>query len=213
MTDPPPATFEAHLTVSPASAGGRVAWAGRFGEACGGLGLKPLLIEAPGAAAPLQPMASAFLHGSLLAAKERLAALAEALGQRGFPPTRLKLEAVGRQNPYLPERASDLEWGPARYFEFHVKARLADAAEVARLGALCVRQGAHLSRNPRRSTPGGATERFVTLRLRELGKREAAARHATLCRALTEAGFRISPGAIEFAVLDTRVELDAGWAS
>tara|TARA_R110002072_G_scaffold92219_3_gene205355 strand:+ start:1431 stop:2078 length:648 start_codon:yes stop_codon:yes gene_type:complete len=209
---PPTGTFEAHLTV-PLAASGAGEWAGRFEEVCDELGLKPLLIEAAGAASPLQPMASAFLHGTLSEAEARLLGLAKVLAARGFPCARLKLEAVGRANPYLPERASDQAWGPSRYFEFHLKVHLRDSQEVQRLASLCAGGEAHLSRNPRRAFADGACERFVTLRLREVGKREAAAQHTRLCHQLTEAGFAVTPGTIEFALVDTCVALDAGWAS
>lgn len=216
MTDPPQlptGTFEAHLTVPLAIAGDASSWAGSFEGVCGELGLEPLLIEAPGAAAPLQPMASCFLHGTLAEAKARVAGLARQLDTRGYPVARVKLEAVGRASPYLPERAADLVWGPARYFEFHLKIHLPSPAEAERLERFCSQGEGHVSRNPRRTFAGGATQRFVTLRLRELGKREAAARHTQLCHSLTEAGFQVTPGTIEFALLDTAVELDAGWAS
>lgn len=215
MTDPPsPLTgaFEAHLTVPLALASGGAGWRGRFEESCAELGLKPLLIEALGATLPLQAMTASFHHGPLAAVEEQVRALAAKLVARGFPPQRLKLEAVGRANPYLPESASDLAWGPDRYFEFHVQVKLSSPADLTGLKAFAREKEVHLSRNPRRTHSDGATDRFVTLRLREVGRAEALRRHAELCQALTREGFRVTPGTIELALLDTCVELDAGWA-
>ncbi len=199
-------TFELHLTVPSLDPQAQA----HFTEICRLLGVKPILILAPGARMALQPMTSSYLQGSIEVVSENTLVLLERLTSEGFPPLRCKLEAtLGSQG--VPEEDTDADDLPGRYFEFHAKVVLGTDEELARLRARCVDLGAHLSSNAFRRRPDGLQERFLTLRAHRVGRRTALARFRTLLGALREDGY--APGHLlhEYSVLDTNSLLDQGW--
>ncbi len=97
-------------------------------------------------------------------------------------------------------------------FEFHVKVTLpAEGADLESLRARCERHGAHLSRNARKVRADGASERFVTLRVKGLGRLNADARFKALLRELAETGYPLSQPLREYTVYDSNHALDRGW--
>ena len=116
-----------------------------------------------------------------------VAAIATRLRAAGFDVTRVKLEAVVT-NEGVPDTEEEVQRFPAgNYFEFHVKTTLpAVGADLEALRARCERHGAHLSRNARKVREDGASERFVTLRVKGLGRLNADARFKALRKKYAE---------------------------
>jgi hypothetical protein len=132
------------------------------------------------------------------------------LWEGGFAVVRVKLEAVAT-NPGVPVSDAEAAALPECYFEFHAKLRLPGGTDLEPLRALCVRHGAHLSRNERKREDGGTAERFVTLRVYRAGRDRAAAAWEALLTDLTAGAFPIIAQQREFTVHDGKADLDAGW--
>jgi hypothetical protein len=139
-------------------------------------------------------MTASHHRGELAIVVDEIAALQLRLETAGFRVVRAKIEAAA-DNPGVP-----LATG---YFEFHVKIRLVDARLVDGADAIAKAHGARLSQNGRAGT------RFVTMRVYRASHAEAEAKLAALLDAL--AAFEIAGVAREYAVYDSRIELDAGW--
>jgi len=198
--------FELHLTVAAPGAEG-----GRFREACLGLGLKPILIEAPGAQLTLQPMTSSYHRGSLDEVVGEARRLAAGLEQAGFEVVRSKIEATLGTLGVPADDQQALAGAPERYFEFHAKVALPPGADLSPLRGQCEALGARLSSNAFRVQQSGLQERFVTLRAYRVGRVTALGQFQELLGALRAAGF--APGHLlhEYMVADTNCMLDQGW--
>lgn len=200
-------TFEAHVTVEAATPEARA----RFRSLCDGLGVKPVLIELPAGKTPNQPMTGSYHRGTVQHAAEEVAATTRRLRSAGFPITRVKLEAVAT-NDGVPDTDSEAAaFPPGCYFEFHVKLGLDADADLDLLRSVCERFRAKLSRNAFKQSADGRSERFVTLRLYQVGRQTAFARLAELEAALTDAGFAVVNRQREYSLFDSHVGLDAGW--
>ncbi|MFG2571525.1 hypothetical protein [Streptomyces sp. NPDC048481] len=122
----------------------------------------------------------------------------------GFDPVRVKTESA----PWAPEVPS-LPCADGRYFEHHVKLRLAADADLPALAARVTPHGAHLSWNARRVTGRGCHERFVTQRCRGV---DAEGAERALERLLTElTGCEVLCVEREFVLHDSDVSVDDGW--
>lgn len=199
-------TFEAHITVD---AG--VERRDAFASLCEALGVGCVLIELAAGRTASQPMTSSHHSGdlaSVLAAVERIH---EGLERGGFPVVRVKLEAAAT-NAGVPVTDDEARAFAGAYFEFHAKLRLPEDADLAVLRDLCLRNGAHLSRNDReRDAHGGTKDRFATLRVYGAGRERATAAFASLLGALRDAGYTVVGEKHEFTIYDSRASLDAGW--
>jgi hypothetical protein len=200
-------TFEAHVTVEAPDAATRE----HFRDVCATLGAKCVLIELPEGVTRSQPMTAAYHRGEVAAVAEEVAALSRAVRDAGFEVTRVKLEAVA-SNEGLPETDEEAAAFPEEnYFEFHVKALLPPAADVAALRGCCARHGARLSINALKTEQDGRRERFVTLRVYNAGRRNALARFDALVSDLLAAGYALGNRLREYTLYDSAVRLDAGW--
>ncbi|MGQ4328515.1 hypothetical protein [Streptomyces hayashii] len=122
----------------------------------------------------------------------------------GFHPVRVKTEST----PWAPE-VPLLPCEDERYFEHHVKLRLAADADLPALAARVLPHRAHLSWNARRVGAGGLHERFVTQRCRGV---DAEGAELALQRLLTElAGCEVLSVEREFVLYDSDVTIDDGW--
>lgn len=198
--------FEAHVTVRTRDA----AELARFEAYCDELGVKAIAIELSRGDTPFQPMTGSYHHGALGAVQAEVLALSRALAAAGFEVTRTKIEATGA-NRDIPETDAEARAFPANYFEHHVKVRLPAGASLAPLTALVERHGAHLSRNARKVLPDGASERFVTLRAYDAGRRSVEPRFLALRAELLDAGYALAEPVREYTVYDTNAAVDAGW--
>lgn len=199
--------YEAHVTIATRSEEELQ----RFRAFCGNAGVKCIFIELGQGAVRFQPMTASYHHGPLRQALDEVQAFARALAADGFDVTRLKIEALGK-NRDIPQEDAVAKAQPANYFEFHVKVTLpAEGADLEALRARCERHGAHLSRNARKVRADGASERFVTLRIRGLGRTNAEARFTALLRELAETGLPLSYPLREYTVYDSNQGLDRGW--
>lgn len=198
--------FEAHITVETKDA----AELARFDEVCAGLGVKSIHIALPRGVTRFQPMTGSYHHGELSVVQGEVLGLARQLAGAGFRVTRAKIEATGanRDIPLSDEEAAE---APENYFEYHIKVRLPRDAEVAALTALAESHGAHLSRNARKIFADGTSERFVTLRVYDVGKRSADERFEALREALGGAGHSLSEPTREYTVYDSNTKVDDGW--
>ncbi|WP_165854608.1 hypothetical protein [Streptomyces sp. V2] len=186
--------YETHLTVDCSDLDHLRAWASAAD-------LKLTVIELARGRMPMQPMLT--LRGDTYdAQRARAREVSGSLRAAGFAPVRVKTESA----PWAPE-VPDGPCGEGRYFEHHVKLRLAEGGaltELTELAALVVPFGAHLSRNVRRRH-----ERFVTQRCR--GTDAGGARRALgeLLDAL--AGFEVLSVEREFVLYDSDESVDEGW--
>jgi inosine/xanthosine triphosphate pyrophosphatase family protein len=199
--------YEAHVTIA-ASSDDELQ---RFRTFCGSAGVKCIFIELGKGEVRFQPMTASYHHGPLRRAQEEVQAFARALAAEGFDVTRLKIEALGT-NRDIPDDDATARAQPANYFEFHVKVTLpAVGADLEGLRARCEQHGAHLSRNARKVRADGASERFVTLRVKGLGRASAEARFSALLRELAGTGLPLSYPLREYTVYDSNQALDRGW--
>jgi inosine/xanthosine triphosphate pyrophosphatase family protein len=199
--------YEAHVTIAARSEDELQ----RFRAFCGAAGVKCIFIELGQGEVRFQPMTASYHHGPLKQAQEEVQAFARALAAEGFDVTRLKIEALGA-NKDIPSDDATARAQPANYFEFHVKVTLpAEGADVEALRARCERHGAHLSRNARKVRADGGSERFVTLRVKGLGRANAEARFSAVLRDLAETGLPLSYPLREYTVYDSNHALDRGW--
>ncbi|MFJ4814077.1 hypothetical protein [Streptomyces sp. NPDC088801] len=151
-----------------------------------------------------QPMLTLSGSPSYACESARVRRVAERLRADGFDPVRVKIESSPRA-PEVPRRPCD----DRRYFEHHVKLRLAADTDLAALAARVVPHGAHLSWNARRVRAGAWHERFVTQRCRGVDA-EGAGRE--LERLLTElGGYEVLGVEREFVLYDSDVSVDDGW--
>jgi hypothetical protein len=200
-------TFEAHVTVEADDLRQRE----RFRAACADLGVKCVLIELPTGVTRSQPMTSTYHRGDLERVSAEVAELTHALRRRGFPPTRVKLEAV-ITNAGVPQTDEEvLAFPAANYFEFHLKASLPAAADLAQLRRICGLHAAHLSANALKREEDGRTQRFVTQRAYGVGRMNAEAAFEALQRDLIAAGFVFTNRLREYTIFDSNVAVDAGW--
>jgi hypothetical protein len=219
-------TFEAHMTVD-AGPERREA----FAMLCERIGVKCVLIELAAGRSPSQPMTAAYHRGDLATVLGEIERHYVGLVEGGFSVVRVKIEAVAT-NAGVPVTDDEATAFPDAYFEFHAKLRLPktdDNVGLESLLDLCVRHGAHLSRNDRKvdvSRPacgGSATttarslvelatrDRFVTLRVKKSGRTRATAAFESLLDSLKTAAFAVVGVKREFTVYDSQANLDAGW--
>ncbi len=199
-------TFEAHLTVRADGPERRE----EFRRLCAALGVKCVLIELARGVSRSQPMTASYHRGALDKVLGEVEALHTRLWEGGFAVVRVKLEAVAT-NPGVPLTDEETAAWPEGYFEFHAKLRLPTGTDLEPLRALCVRHGAHLSRNARKREEGSDTERFVTLRVHGAGRGRASAAYEALLRDLADGGFPVVGQQREFTVFDGKADLDSGW--
>jgi hypothetical protein len=200
-------TFEAHVTIDAGDLDERE----RFRTACSDIGVKCVLIELPAGVTRSQPMTSTYHRGTLVEVVREVADLARTLRQRGFAPTRVKLEAV-ITNTGVPLSDDEAKaFPPGNYFEFHVKASLPPDADLETLRALCARHSAHLSSNALKREEDGRSERFVTQRVYGVGRHNAESVFEKLMEELQSAGYALSNRLREYTIFDSNVAVDAGW--
>ncbi|MEM7157861.1 MAG: hypothetical protein AAF799_33785 [Myxococcota bacterium] len=181
--------LEAHITV--ASLQG-------LDAAADELGLRVIDIVLDRGAHVSQPMVTWSGSTSVEGALERLSEIRERLREAGHEVLRTKLEAP-------PEEPTEL------YLEQHVKLRIPDGVALEGLAQLGRSHGANLSRNARRRGDGFSW-RFLTQR--HLGPwSHARAPFDALVDALRAAGWAVDALEREAVLLDTAIELDAGWLS
>lgn len=114
--------------------------------------------------------------------------------EAGFPIVRVKAECDPRENQAL--QRDDL------YYEWHC---LVEYTDEEALRKFCEAHNAHLSRNA--LTPG---RKFVTVRIYD---RDDFYKAVGMCLEGLKAGqFNIVKEKYEYAVYDSRLELDGGWA-
>lgn len=194
--------YEAHVTVA---ARDRETVA-RFGETCRSLGIKPILIELPEGATPVQPMTATHHRGPFETALAEARSVAARLAEAGFEVVRVKVEALGR-SPEAPETDAEAALRPDLYFELHGVVALAPGDDGRALASLVARYGARLSTN---ALKGGA-RRYLTQRVYGAGRATAEARFEALLAAARGAGYPLSRVRRELTVYDSNLALDAGW--
>ncbi len=181
-------TFEAHLTIE-------TDHAADFDALCGRLGVKHVAIELADGVHRSQPMTASYHRGELPAVIAEVDALYAQLVAAGFAVVRVKLEALASND--------GIDDAVGGYFEFHVKVRDPDLAQLA---PICERHHARLSRNAR-----SAATRFITMRVYGAARAAAEAKLDALLAELAAGDHHVAGTAREYTVYDSRIELDAGW--
>ncbi|MBV9266062.1 MAG: hypothetical protein JO061_07835 [Acidobacteriaceae bacterium] len=207
-TDAAQDIYEAHVTVElPHGAG-----VSEFQQTCADIGVKAIHIELPSGNTPTHFITGSIHSGTLDKVAREVDALARQFDARGFTATRRKIEAM-IQNRAVPLTDADGRARPAsNYFEFHTKVTLVRDQPTEALERLCRAFGAHLARSASNRLAGDATQRFVTVRFHDEGRTTAEAIFGKLVEELRIAGYQPSHILKEYVVLDTNLDLDAGWA-
>jgi hypothetical protein len=151
-----------------------------------------------------QPMLTLSGSRSYAVESARARAVSARLRADGFDPVRVKIEST----PWAPE-VPRRPCGGERYFEHHVKLRLAPDTDLATLTARVVPHGAHLSWNARRVRADGGSERFVTQRCRGVDAEGAGRALEALLAEL--GGLEVVGVEREFVLYDSDVSVDDGW--
>ncbi|CAL9437567.1 hypothetical protein [Streptomyces sp. enrichment culture] len=192
--------YETHVTVRCDGA----AESARLRAWAAAAGLKLTEIELARGRMRSQPMLTLRDADSYAAARARAEEVAARLRADGFVPVRVKTESA----PWAPEVPGE-PCGGERYFEHHVKLRLAADTDLGALAARVVPHGAHLSWNARRVVGGGRHERFVTQRCRWVDAEGAGRALEALLAEL--AGLDVVDVEREFVLYDSDLSVDDGW--
>ena len=159
-----------------------------------------------------QPMATwrrAETH--LPAVIEEAHEMARSAEKEGLTVTRVKVEAAP-QNQDVPVADIDAQGHPPdNYFEHHVKLQRAVEQSEDALTDVCLRHGAHLSRNAFRQSADGLQERFVTLRSYGIGRDSSVAALKSLMADLEKLQEVVLETESEYCVYDSNLALDDGW--
>jgi hypothetical protein len=200
--------FEAHITVElPANR-----QPSYFRQICAEIGVKAIHIELPSGETPSHFITGSLHSGSFQKVTQEVERLAGQFEISDLKPTRWKIEAMV-QNDAVPLSDEAARARPySNYFEFHTKVTLLDYEQTDSLNAVCNQFGAHLARSASNKFSSGATQRFVTLRFHNEGRHTADAVFENLLTELRLAGYAPAHILKEYVVLDTNLDLDAGWA-
>jgi hypothetical protein len=202
-------TFEAHITVNTTNLVARE----KFCLLCKTLGVKCVLIALPQGLTRSQPMTASYHHGTLTSVFSEVQVIAQKLIEAGFEVTRIKIEAMlsNRDVPATDDEA--LELPVTNYFEFHVKVILSAITDISLLQQYCHKNDAHLSANAFKQEIDGQQQRFITMRLYNVGKYTAQSRFNLLLVGLKAEGLKLCQQQREYTVYDSNINLDAGWIS
>jgi len=199
--------FEVHVTVSNDSQENENA----FRQLCDKLKCKSILIQLPSGTFHKQLMTGSYHRGNMLAVHRVAMELSQRFAQAGFDITRTKVEAM-MSNKGVPQTNDEARrLSRENYFEFHVKLQLPLSVALDELKRLCQKFDAHLSMNAFKKLEDGATQRFVTLRLYDVGREVAERRFNDCLAALSAANYQVLTRMREYSVYDSNVKLDTGW--
>jgi hypothetical protein len=173
--------------------------------------LKCIHIELARGKVASQPMLSRRGNSTLSSELALAIDLAEDLTSDGFIVARIKIEA-SPSNAEIP-RSKEESAAAGGYFEHHVKVLFESESSLEELVQLVEPHTAHLSNNALAVRPDGRQERFVTQRVKGVGRPEAAVRLARLLDVLKGRNLQILDVEEEFVVYDSNLNLDAGWIS
>lgn len=200
-------TFEAHITVNAIEAIERAI----FAKLCQKWGIKCVIIELPCGISKNQPMTASIHRGTLNKVLQEVKQLAQKIIAEGLAVTRIKIEAMV-SNQDIPKSDDEAKALPAtNYFEFHVKTTLAADADLEALKQFCWQYNAHLSTNALRYLKDGYQQRFITMRLYQMGLFNARSTFKILLDALKAKNLKLDPPQLEYTVYDSNSNLDAGW--
>ncbi len=200
--------YEAHVTV--ALRKGQTVQT--FREICTAIGVKAIHIELPAGKVPTHFITGSIHAGELAVVVRQVEHLVERIEEAGLVATRTKIEAMV-QNKCVPLSDEDaVRRQNSNYFEFHTKVTLSEAESLDPLSRICEFFGAHLARSASNKFGNGSTQRFVTLRFHSAGRTTAEKTFSRLIQALRDADYHPTHFLKEYVVVDTNLELDAGWA-
>lgn len=201
--------FESHITICTKS----LATLQRFQRFCQQLKVKCLLIELPSGVTRIQPMSASYHRGTLTQVWTEAQHLAQQMWLAGFQVIRVKIEAMV-YNQDIPIQDGEVwQHRATNYFEFHIRALLSKEINLEALRQNCAESGAHLSVNAfKLSINRQQHQRFITLRVYQLGRRSAQARFQDLLTSLRAKQIRLVQPQQEYTVYDSNLGLDAGWS-
>lgn len=198
--------FEAHITVAVLAAEAQA----RFRNLAADLGVKAIQIDLSRGTHRIQPMTSSAHQGDWASVQTEVFGLAAKIRAANFEVVRIKVEAHP-DNIGVPADVHQLRADIAdNYFECHHKIQLT-ANESAIVADVCDEFGAHLSNNAYKIIDAEREEKFVTLRVYGVGKKEALAQFEQLGGALAARGVKVLKSIAEYCVYDDHVGLDKNW--
>jgi len=158
-----------------------------------------------------QPMLTWHGRGTLSAELARASGVSEGLASHGFTVNRIKIEAAPTNQDVPGTCAEALVQPRERYFEHHVKLLLSPHADHSAITEAVDQHGARLSRNALCERTDGWQERFVTQRVRRVGRSEARRRLDALLEVIAHLEHPVLDIEEEFVVYDSNASVDAGW--
>jgi hypothetical protein len=200
--------YEAHITVEMPSSGDER----MFQDVCAALGIKAIHIELDAGKVPSHFITGSIHRGDLPKVQTEVERLARLLEGAGLRPTRRKIEAM-IQSDLVPLTDEEASRRPrSNYFEFHTKVTVHEKQDTGLLQKLCHDFQAHLARSASNKLDCGFTQRFVTVRFHDEGRATAESTFASLVEQLRTNGYQPSHILKEYVIVDTNLDLDAGWA-
>lgn len=201
------ALYELHITVICEEA--RLA---DFQQTCSALGAKGLLIVLPKGEHQRQVQSGFHKYGSMAEVFDILKTQQDSFTKAGFTVVRSKVElklgtSFSKCVPLLSGICPN-----GQYFEFHLQVRL-HYDRLAELEKVSSRHNAHLSRNAYKTDKElGLVWQFLTLRFHDLGLDASQDRFHALRESLLASNFEVVKTESEYAIYDSNVNVDAGWA-
>lgn len=196
------ALYEVHATVEvPSQSQGGIA---SFREGCAACSVKAVVGYSESSDLPTRATTSSYVRGTLRQAHYAAFRLAMRLMEMGFTVERIKVEAE-LSNVGVPVTDCDAAaLSPHSYFECQCKLWLARTSDFDALIALLQPHGARLSRHSLWHAPGSLLDRYVSLRLYDLGRDAALVRMDDLVSDLEGAGYFVVRNTRKYVVYDSR---------
>lgn len=156
-----------------------------------------------------QPMIT-FWGSNFYEQLKRASTIQSEIESLGGDITRIKVEFDIENSDINDLMLTDLPTS-AKYFENHIKLKLANNFDKQKLNNLVSQYNARLSRNARRTVDINFVERFVTQRLYQTEHSNVENHFELLLKELKHHRYEILEVEREFVVYDNHFELDEGW--
>jgi NTP pyrophosphatase (non-canonical NTP hydrolase) len=201
-----PVPFEMHVTVREGDLEG-------FKTACAGLGVKPILLDLQGknGLTVMNDLMTSSVHmGSNTSAFHQLKSISKGLQEAGFEVIREKIETVP-WHPGAPSKKSGVSDMPKDcYFECHL-AVICNDERLNVLKTLSTDNNCHISRNIFKRIDAEQFKIMLTYRKYSGVFEDFKTVVDTIKHNLEKNSFVVDKTIIEFSIIDTKLNHDAGW--
>lgn len=196
-------TYEIHITVK----GGDID-VKKFKRDCADIDVKPLVVQLRGGQIPNDVMTSSTVKCTPARLKALCVTQVVQLMERGWEPTRCKIECSPWHNAIADIRPNQIK--PWQYFESHIPVNVSSHDDIGCLRALCRLLDMHLSANAFKVTDRSRTI-MVTYRSADYDALEFRKQVMDRVGMITEALYDAQPPVVEFALFDSNRDHDNTW--